>query len=101
MKPYVTSDPDICDYTLRPDDRFLVVASDGIWVSSLQNNLWHLGSFDMIPTTCHASAIFNKQDVLESEQVAVLTLFYSKSKSSKEDLTDLKWTAKRICDRAR
>ena len=33
LKPYVTSDPDIFDYVLKPEDWFIVVASDGIWVS--------------------------------------------------------------------
>lgn len=33
LKPYVTSDPDIRDYSIQPDDWFLVMASDGIWVS--------------------------------------------------------------------
>ena len=31
LKPFVTSDPDICVYTLNDDDRYAVIASDGIW----------------------------------------------------------------------
>ena len=33
LKPYVTSDPDVIDHELKHDDIFLVIASDGIWVS--------------------------------------------------------------------
>jgi Serine/threonine protein phosphatase len=33
LKPYVTSTPDTTDYMIGPDDLFLVIASDGIWVS--------------------------------------------------------------------
>jgi serine/threonine protein phosphatase PrpC len=33
LKPYVTSTPDVIDHELKSNDSFLVVASDGIWVS--------------------------------------------------------------------
>lgn len=74
LKPYVTSDPDIFDYVLKPEDWFIVVASDGIW------------------------------DVLENDQVATMTLSYSckvKGSTLQVDSNNLKWAAKRICDRAR
>ncbi len=74
LKKYVTADPDVFEYDLQPDDCFVVIASDGIW------------------------------DVLENHQVATMTLSYSckvmnPSRIVTED--NLKWTAKKICDRAK
>ena len=74
LKKYITPDPDICEYDIRPDDWFLIVATDGIW------------------------------DVLENDQVATMALSYS-CKSMSHGLTvgkdNLKWTAQKICDRAK
>jgi len=74
LKKYITPDPDICEYDICPDDSFLVVATDGIW------------------------------DVLENQQIASMTLSYS-CKSAKRTLCvgaeNLKWTAQKLCDRAK
>lgn len=74
LKKYITSDPDICEYDIRSDDWFLIVATDGIW------------------------------DVLENDQVATMALSYS-CKSMNHGLKvgkdNLKWTAQKICDRAK
>lgn len=31
LKPYITADPDVCEYNIEKDDLFLVIATDGIW----------------------------------------------------------------------
>lgn len=49
-------------------------------------------------------ALESEQDVLENNQVATMTLSYSckvKDRTLEVDINNLKWTAKRICDRAR
>ena len=74
MKPFVTSEPDVCEYPLTSKDWFLVIASDGIW------------------------------DALSNEQVASITMSYSctvKGKSLQVDAKNLRWTSKRICEHAR
>eukprot|EP00554_Chaetoceros_debilis_P011518 CAMPEP_0194105928 /NCGR_PEP_ID=MMETSP0150-20130528/6041_1 /TAXON_ID=122233 /ORGANISM="Chaetoceros debilis, Strain MM31A-1" /LENGTH=596 /DNA_ID=CAMNT_0038793933 /DNA_START=324 /DNA_END=2111 /DNA_ORIENTATION=- len=62
MKPFVTSEPDVCEYPLTSKDWFLVIASDGIW------------------------------DALSNEQVASITMSYSctvKGKSLQVDAKNL------------
>ena len=74
LKKYITPDPDICEYDVRPDDWFLVVATDGIW------------------------------DVLENQQIASMTLSYScKSNKQNINVgsENFKQTAQKLCDRAR
>jgi protein phosphatase 1L len=31
LKPYITAEPEICEYDVGPDDWFLIVSSDGVW----------------------------------------------------------------------
>jgi len=31
LKPYVTSNPEVCEYDVGPDDWFLIISSDGVW----------------------------------------------------------------------
>eukprot|EP00521_Asterionellopsis_glacialis_P017101 CAMPEP_0195295202 /NCGR_PEP_ID=MMETSP0707-20130614/16825_1 /TAXON_ID=33640 /ORGANISM="Asterionellopsis glacialis, Strain CCMP134" /LENGTH=480 /DNA_ID=CAMNT_0040356365 /DNA_START=247 /DNA_END=1686 /DNA_ORIENTATION=+ len=31
LKPYITADPEICEYDIGKDDWFLVLSSDGVW----------------------------------------------------------------------
>jgi protein phosphatase 1L len=74
LKKYITPDPDICEYDIRPDDWFLVVASDGIW------------------------------DVLENDQVASMCLSYSCNIINQNLVVNpenLKCAAQKICDRAK
>lgn len=73
LKPYITADPEICEYDIGINDRFLVLASDGIW------------------------------DVLSNEQVANFVLANTCFVEDGMVLTDsdsLKWTARRLCEHA-
>lgn len=31
LQPYITAEPEICEYDIRKDDLFVVVSSDGVW----------------------------------------------------------------------
>eukprot|EP00542_Grammatophora_oceanica_P021418 CAMPEP_0194046474 /NCGR_PEP_ID=MMETSP0009_2-20130614/21141_1 /TAXON_ID=210454 /ORGANISM="Grammatophora oceanica, Strain CCMP 410" /LENGTH=508 /DNA_ID=CAMNT_0038691777 /DNA_START=385 /DNA_END=1911 /DNA_ORIENTATION=+ len=31
LKPYITSEPEVCEYDVGPDDWFLIISSDGVW----------------------------------------------------------------------
>eukprot|EP00978_Attheya_sp_CCMP212_P003185 scaffold6581_cov57-Attheya_sp.AAC.13 len=74
LKPYVTADPEICEYDIRPNDRFVVLASDGIW------------------------------DVLDNKTVARIVLTFTCFVQQGEMVTDgdnLKWIARKLCDHAK
>ena len=76
LKKFVTSDPDVYEYDLLPDDWFLIIASDGIW------------------------------DVLQNHQVASMALSYSCKASKQEQTLAvcddyLKQAAQKIADHAK
>lgn len=83
LKRFMTSEPDVCDYTICSEegdvdgeDWFVVIASDGLW------------------------------DVLENDQVARMTLAYSCRRTQGDDggletdLESLRWTARKLCENA-
>mmetsp|Transcript_3676 Transcript_3676/g.5691 ORF Transcript_3676/g.5691 Transcript_3676/m.5691 type:complete len:660 (-) Transcript_3676:370-2349(-) len=74
LKPYITADPEICEYEIEESDMFLVIASDGIW------------------------------DVLSNEQVAKLVITqscYLQDDCVCSDAERLKWTARKLCEKAK
>jgi serine/threonine protein phosphatase PrpC len=74
LKPYVTAEPDVVEYTLEDDDMFLVIASDGVW------------------------------DTMSSDLVAKFTLVNSckiVDKRLEVDDSLLRWIARQISKRAR
>mmetsp|Transcript_22687 Transcript_22687/g.37538 ORF Transcript_22687/g.37538 Transcript_22687/m.37538 type:complete len:516 (-) Transcript_22687:151-1698(-) len=74
LKPYVTSEPEVCEYDIGKDDWFLVLSSDGVW------------------------------DVLDNEEAAhvvIATSCVMENGSLVIDTNRFKWAARNLCEHAR
>ena len=74
LKPYVTSEPEVCEYDIGRDDWFLILSSDGVW------------------------------DVLDNEEAAhvvIATSCVMENGSLVIDTDRFKWAARNLCEHAR
>jgi len=75
LKPYITAEPEICEYDVGPDDLFLILSSDGVW------------------------------DVMDNEEAAHVVIASSCAIDEDGKLvidTDrFKWAARNLCEHAR
>jgi len=74
LKPYVTSEPEVCEYDIGKDDWFLVISSDGVWDVLDNEEAAHV----IIATSC----------VMENGNLAI-------------DTDRFKWAARNLCEHAR
>jgi serine/threonine protein phosphatase PrpC len=74
LKPYITAEPEICEYDVGKDDWFLVISSDGVW------------------------------DVMDNEEAAHVVIASSCAMEDgklKIDTDRFKWAARNLCEHAR
>lgn len=74
LKPYITAEPEICEYDTGKDDWFLIVSSDGVW------------------------------DVMDNEEAAHVVIASSFAMEDGElhiDTDRFKWAARNLCEHAR
>lgn len=74
LKPYITAEPEVCEYDVGKDDWFLVVSSDGVW------------------------------DVMDNEEAAHVVIASSCAMENgklKIDPNRFKWAARNLCEHAR
>ena len=74
LKPYVTAEPEVCEYDIGKDDWFLVLSSDGVW------------------------------DVMDNEEAAHVVIASScvmEDGRLKIDTNRFKWAARNLCDHAK
>jgi len=74
LMPYVTAEPEVCEYGIGKEDWFLVMASDGVW------------------------------DVLENEEVAHVVIATSCVREGTEFVIDtdrFKWAARNLCEHSK
>jgi len=74
LKPYVTAEPEVCEYDIGKDDWFLVLSSDGVW------------------------------DVMDNEEAAHVVIASScvmEEGRLKIDTNRFKWAARNLCDHAK
>jgi len=74
LKPYITAEPEICEYDVGKDDLFLVMSSDGVW------------------------------DVMDNEEAAHVVIASSCTMENgklKIDTDRFKWAARNLCEHAR
>ena len=74
LKPYITSEPEVCEYDIGKDDWFLVMSSDGVW------------------------------DVLDNEEAAHVVIATSCVMQDGELVIDtdrFKWAARNLCEHAK
>jgi protein phosphatase 1L len=74
LKPYITAEPEICEYDIGKDDWFLVLSSDGVW------------------------------DVMDNEEAAHVVIASSCAMEDgrlKIDTDRFKWAARNLCEHAR
>eukprot|EP00535_Pseudo-nitzschia_heimii_P000664 CAMPEP_0197179656 /NCGR_PEP_ID=MMETSP1423-20130617/4525_1 /TAXON_ID=476441 /ORGANISM="Pseudo-nitzschia heimii, Strain UNC1101" /LENGTH=556 /DNA_ID=CAMNT_0042629591 /DNA_START=402 /DNA_END=2075 /DNA_ORIENTATION=- len=74
LKPYVTAEPEVCEYDIGKDDWFMVISSDGIW------------------------------DVMDNEEAAHVVIASScvmEDGRLKIDTNRFKWAARNLCDHAK
>jgi len=74
LKPYVTSEPEICEYDIGKDDWFLILSSDGVWDVLDNEEAGHV----VIATSC----------VMENGNLVI-------------DTDRFKWAARNLCEHAR
>lgn len=74
LKPYVTSEPEVCEYDIGKDDWFLVISSDGVWDVLDNEEAAHV----VIATSC----------VMENGNLVI-------------DTNRFKWAARNLCEHAR
>lgn len=74
LKPYVTSEPEVCEYDIGNDDWFLVISSDGVWDVLDNEEAAHV----VIATSC----------VMENGKLVI-------------DTNRFKWAARNLCEHAR
>ena len=96
LKPYVTPEPEVCEWALTDRDCFLVLATDGIWCVFGRGVVrvgWCVVIVGM-DTRLHTHTPNQKhtrRDVLSNEAVAQLVTNASH---------DPKWAARRLCEEA-
>lgn len=74
LKPYITAEPEICEYDVGKDDLFLIISSDGVW------------------------------DVMDNEEAAHVVIASScamEDGNLKIDTDRFKWAARNLCEHAR
>ena len=74
LKPYITAEPEICEYDVGKDDLFLIISSDGVW------------------------------DVMDNEEAAHVVIASSCAMEDgklKIDTNRFKWAARNLCEHAR
>lgn len=74
LKPYITAEPEICEYDIGKDDLFLIISSDGIW------------------------------DVMDNEEAAHVVIASSCAMEHGRLMIDtdrFKWTARNLCEHAK
>jgi protein phosphatase 1L len=74
LKPYITAEPEICEYDVGKDDLFLIMSSDGVW------------------------------DVMDNEEAAHVVIASSCAMESgklKIDTDRFKWAARNLCEHAK
>lgn len=74
LKPYITAEPEICEYDIGKDDLFLIISSDGVW------------------------------DVMDNEEAAHVVIASSCAMEDgklKIDTDRFKWAARNLCEHAR
>lgn len=74
LKPYVTAEPEVCEYDIGKDDWFLVISSDGVW--------------DVMDNEEAAHVVIASSCVMEDGQLKV-------------DTNRFKWAARNLCDHAK
>mmetsp|Transcript_29345 Transcript_29345/g.44421 ORF Transcript_29345/g.44421 Transcript_29345/m.44421 type:complete len:505 (+) Transcript_29345:174-1688(+) len=74
LKPYVTSEPEVCEYDIGKDDWFLILSSDGVWDVLDNEEAAHV----VIATSC----------VMENGNLVI-------------DTNRFKWAARNLCEHAR
>lgn len=74
LKPYITAEPEICEYDIGKDDWFLILSSDGVW------------------------------DVMDNEEAAHVVIASSCAMENGRlqiDTNRFKWAARNLCEHAR
>ncbi|KAL7562340.1 hypothetical protein ACA910_020447 [Epithemia clementina (nom. ined.)] len=74
LKPYITAEPEICEYDIGKDDWFLILSSDGVW------------------------------DVMDNEEAAHVVIASSCAMEDGRlqiDTNRFKWAARNLCEHAR
>ena len=74
LKPYVTAEPEVCEYDIGKEDWFLILSSDGVW------------------------------DVMDNEEAAHVVIASScvmEDGKLKIDTNRFKWAARNLCDHAK
>jgi len=74
LKPYVTAEPEVCEYDIGKDDWFLVMSSDGVW--------------DVMDNEEAAHVVIASSCVMEGGQLKI-------------DTNRFKWAARNLCDHAK
>lgn len=74
LKPYVTAEPEVCEYDIGKDDWFLILSSDGVWDVLDNEEAAHV----VIATSC----------VMENGNLVI-------------DTNRFKWAARNLCEHAR
>jgi len=74
LKPYITAEPEVCEYDIGKDDWFLILSSDGVWDVMDNEEAAHV----VIATSC----------VVEDGQLKI-------------DTDRFKWAARNLCEHAR
>jgi len=74
LKPYVTAEPEVCEYDIGKDDWFLVLSSDGVW--------------DVMDNEEAAHVVIASSCVMEQGQLKI-------------DTNRFKWAARNLCDHAK
>jgi len=74
LKPYVTSEPEVCEYDIGRDDWFLILASDGVWDVLENEEAAHV----VIATSC----------VIDEEELVI-------------DTDRFKWAARNLCEHSK
>jgi len=74
LKPYVTAEPEVCEYDIGKDDWFLVLSSDGVW--------------DVMDNEEAAHVVIASSCVMDKGQLKI-------------DTNRFKWAARNLCDHAK
>jgi len=74
LKPYVCSDPEVCEYDIGKDDWFLILSSDGVW--------------DVMDNEEAAHVIIASACVMEEGELKI-------------DTNRFKWAARNLCEHAK
>jgi len=74
LKPYVTAEPEVCEYDIGKDDWFLVISSDGVW--------------DVMDNEEAAHVVIASSCVMDEGKLMI-------------DTNRFKWAARNLCDHAK